>query len=442
MKRLFALALMTICIIGFAAHNQRGEAMEIQRIATPGGLEAWLVEEHRLPIIFVEMFWRAGASSEAEHLGGLVKMLSGLLDEGAGDLDSMAFQERLADLNIDLGFHASRDSFSLSMKTLTENVDAAFELLTLALTSPRFDKEAVERVRGQILAALKHESKEAEVLAARAWFATAFPEHAYGRPSRGTPESISAISSEDLRDWMQRALTRENIGISIVGDITADRVTRLLDASLAALPATPDIPIPAHTSPRGGGTRQVIPFPNPQSVIQFGHGGITRHDPLFIPAYVMNHILGGSVLVSRLGDEVREKRGLAYSVYSHLYALDHAGLFLGTLATENSRVGEALEQIRLQMARMRDEGVSEEELEAAKAYLTGSYPLRFDSGEKIAAQLSGIQRDELGIDYIEKRNALIQAVTLDDIRQAAQRILDPEQLLVVVVGEPQFSDSP
>ena len=416
--------------------------MQIQEIATPAGLHAWLVEEHGLPIVFVEMFWRAGATSEAAHLGGLAYMLSGLLDEGAGDLDSEAFQKRLADLNIELSFHASRDSFSVSLKTLEENLDQAFELMSLALTAPRFDTDAVERVRAQLLASLRQDAKDPETIASRAWFAAAFPGHAYGRSPRGTPETIEAIQPADLRDWLGRALARDNIGIAVVGAISPQRLQALLDKSLAHLPAESSVSVPAQTRFQAQGGSQTIDFPNPQSVIRFGHGGPLRQDEDFIPAYVMNYILGGGSLVSRLGDEVREKRGLAYSVYSFLYPLDQAGLFIGSVATENARAGQAIAQIRDEIARLRDHGVTEEDLAAAKAYLTGSYPLRFDSSEKIAGQLSGIQRQRLGIDYVETRNSLIEAVTREDVQRAARAHLHLDSLLAIIVGQPEGINPP
>ena len=416
--------------------------MEIQRIATPSGIEAWLVEDHRLPIVFVEIFWRAGSSSERADLEGLAYMLSGMLDEGAGDIDSEAFQKRLADLSIDLEFNASKDFFSAHVRTLEENLDEAIELLALALTQPRFDEEPLERVRAQILASLKQSLQNPEIIASKAWFASAFANHPYARSTRGTPETVQAIQADDLRDWMSRALARDNIGVTVVGDATPERLARLLEKAFAGLPQKARVATPAAADFQAPGRVEVIEYPNPQSLIQFGHDGLARDDPDFIAAYVMNHVLGGGVLVSRLGEEVREKRGLAYSVYSYLYPLEHVSLFVGSLATENARVGEALEQVRLELARMQKEGVSQEELDDAKAYLVGSYPLRFDSNEKIASQLSYIQREELGIDYIDHRNALIESVTRDDVRRAAQRLLDPDELLVVIVGEPELSGAP
>ena len=429
-------------MVGMSLQVYRGEAMEIQRITTPSGIEAWLVEEHGLPIVFVEIFWRAGSSSEASGLEGLAYMLSGMLDEGAGDLDSEAFQKRLADLNIGLGFNASKDFFSVHVKTLEENLDEAIELLRLALTQPRFDDEDLERVRAQILASLKLNLQDPEIIASRAWISAAFAGHPYARSVRGTAETVQAIQADDLRDWMSRALARDNIGITVVGDVTPERLTGLLEKTLAELPENANVAIPEATSFQAPGRVEVIDYPNPQSVVQFGHGGLSRDDPDFIAAYVMNHVLGGSVLISRLGEGVREKRGLAYSIYSYLHRFEHANLFSGYLATGNASVGEALKQVRLEIDRMQKEGVSQEELDNAKTYLIGSYPLRFDSSEKIVSQLSYMQREGLGIDYIDNRNSLIESVTRDDVLRAAQRFLDSEKLLVVVVGEPELSSAP
>ena len=429
-------------MVGMSLQVYRGEAMEIQRITTPSGIEAWLVEEHGLPIVFVEIFWRAGSSSEASDLEGLAYMLSGMLDEGAGDLDSETFQKRLADLNIGIRFNASKDFFSVHVRTLEENLDEAIELLRLALTQPHFDDESLERVRAQILTSLKLSLQDPEVIASRAWVSAAFPGHPYARSIRGTAETVQAIQADDLRDWMSRALARDNIGITAVGDITPERLSRLLEKTLADLPENANVAIPEATSFQAPGRVEVIDYPNPQSVVQFGHGGLSRDDPDFIAAYVMNHVLGGSVLISRLGEEVREKRGLAYSIYSYLHLFEHADLFSGYLATGNASVGEALKQVRLEIDRMQKEGVSQEELDNAKTYLIGSYPLRFDSSEKIVSQLSYMQREGLGIDYIDNRNSLIESVTRDDVLRVARRFLDPEKLLVVVVGEPELSSAP
>jgi zinc protease len=426
-------ALVFAAVVSLAAP---ATATEVQRVVSPGGIEAWLVEEHAIPILSLEIVFRGGASLEPADRGGLANMTSALLDEGAGDMDSQTFQTRLEDLAIHLGFSGGRDDFSGSLKTLAENTDAAFEMLGLALAAPRFDEAPVERIRRQLLIGLARKAEDPDTIAARAWFEAAFPDHAYGRPREGTPESVAAITAEDLRGYVAAQFARDRMLIGVVGDITAERLGPLLDSTFGSLPAIGASLDMTPVEPAISGRQIVIERDIPQSVVIFGHKGIARDDPDFYGAYAMNHILGGGGFGSRLTTEVREKRGLAYGVYSYFSPMDRAALFLGRVATQNERVAESLDVIRAEIARMRDDGVSAGELADAKTYLTGSFPLRLDSNDKIARFLVSIQLQDLGIDYIDRRNGYIEAVTLDDVNRLARELLNPEQLQVVIVGKP------
>jgi zinc protease len=411
-------------------------AIDVQRVVSPGGIEAWLVEDHSNPIISMDIAFPGGASTDPAGKEGLAHMVSSLLDEGAGDLDSQAFQRRLAELSIRLSFDAGLDTFQGTVRTLKENQDTAFDLLRLALTAPRFDEEPVGRIRSQIRVQLERESESPNRIAGRALRQAMFPNHPYARPTHGTLESLPAITVEDLRRFVADRLARDVLKIAVVGDITAEELAVRLDETFRALP---DHAAPfevADVVPRTNGEVVVIERDLPQSVVVFGHAGIKRDDPDFYAAYVVNRILGGGSFNSRLFEEVREKRGLAYSVYSYLQALDHAGLVMGGVATQNARTGESLEVIRLEWKRMSESGPTREELEDAKTYLTGSYPLRFSSTGRIAGMLLGIQLDDLGIDYVNERNDLIDAVTLEDARRVAAGLLRAEALTFVVVGKP------
>ncbi len=412
-------------------------AVEVQRVISPGGIEAWLVEDHANPIISLQLAFRGGAALDPAGKAGLANMVSGLLDEGAGDLDSQAFQGRLEDLSIRLSFDAGLDNFSGTLRTLTENREAAAELLRLALTEARFDAEPVERIRGQILVHIRRESEDPGAIANRTLRRLFFPEHPYGRPVRGTSESVSALTTEDLREFVAARLARDVLKIAVVGDITKAELAALLDRTFLGLPARAAPAEVPDTTPQGAGELVVIEKDVPQSVVVFGHGGIDRDDPDFYAAYLVNYLLGGGGFSSRLYQEVREERGLAYSIYSYLSAFDHAAMTMGGVATANARVAESLEVIRAEWARMAEEGPSEEDLANAKTYLTGSYPLRQTSTGRIAGMLLGIQLDDLGIDYINKRNSYIEAITLEDARRVARRLYDVSALSVVVVGRPE-----
>jgi zinc protease len=409
-------------------------AMTIEKVVSPGGIEAWLVSDDTVPLIAMNFaFDGAGSVQDPEGKEGVANLLSTMLDEGAGDLDSEAFQARLADLNVRLSFNAGRDAFHGDLTTLAENRDAAFELLHLALTAPHFEAEPIARMRTQAISSLRRSERDPDSIAGRLWAATAFAGHPYGRPANGTEATVTSLGHDDLVAFHARALARDNLVIGVVGAIDAETLAPLLDKTFGGLPETAELtPVPP-TAPLAGG-RAEDTFESPQTVIRFGGPGLLRNDPDFIPAFVMNHILGGGTFTSWLFAEVREKRGLAYSIYTYLLPYDQAGVFAGGTSTSADKTAEVVGLIEAEVRRMANTGPSEQELANAKRFLTGSFPLRFDSSGKIASQLVGMQLDDLAIDYIDNRNALIEAVTLDDLRRVARRILDAGDLTVVTVG--------
>jgi len=337
---------------------------------------------------------------------------------------------------IKLSFRAGRDMLSGQLQTISQHRDEAFRLLGLAVTEPRFDDKAVERIRGQILTAIASAERNPQSVAIRTWFRAMFPDHPYGMPSDGTPESVAAITAEDLRAFASDRLARDNLIVGAAGDIPAAEIALLIDRAFGGLPAHAPMGVVAEAVLPTAARTIVERMSIPQSVISFGMPGIKRDDPDFYIAYVMNYVLGGGGFTSRLYEEVREKRGLAYSVYSYLHPMEHAALYLGGAATRNDSVAESIEVIRAEIAGLAADGASAEELEAAKRYLTGAFPLRFDSSSKIARMLANMQFDKLGIDYIERRNDIINAVSLEDVRRVAHRLLDLDRLILVVVGDP------
>jgi len=415
-------------------------ATKIVPVTSPGGIEAWLVEEPSIPVIALDIAFRGGTALDPAVKLGLAHMVSALLDEGAGDLDALAFQSEVERRAIRLGFEARMDSFGVRFKTLSQHRDCAFELLGLALARPRFDGDAVERIRGQILADLARRSENPSAVASRAWFAKAFPDHAYGRPSRGTRQTVAAITADDLRGFVRTRFARGNVLIGAVGDVSPDELGRLLDRALGALPLRAGEDTVSAVEAARGGMLSVIRKANPQSVVMFGLPAVKRDDPDYYAAYLLNYALGGGGFTSRLYREVREKRGLAYSVYSYLNPFRHSGLLIGGVGTSNERVAESLALIRSEMRRLSEEGVGTRELADAKSHLNGAFPLRLTSSAGIAGILTAMQLHELGIDYIERRASYINAVNLYDIRRVARRLLRPDGMIVVVVGDPKGLD--
>ncbi|TDR88013.1 M16 family metallopeptidase [Enterovirga rhinocerotis] len=412
---------------------------EIIPVVSPGGVEAWQVRSSFVPLVAVGFAFEGGAAQDPPGREGAMQMLSRLLDEGAGPYGSDAFQERLAEHAIELTFTSSPDALGGSLKTLVAHADDAFDLLRLALAEPRFDQDAVERVRAQMLAGLRYQANDPGTVASRRFIAEGFPGHPYGHPSSGTQESVAAITRDDLVALHRRIVARSHLKIAAVGDLSEAALARHLDATFGALPAKPVLEAVAPTRLVGRGTRHVVDLDVPQSVIRFGFEGVSWRDPDFIPAYVLNHILGGGAFTSRLFQEVRERRGLAYSVGTSLVSYRRTAMTWGYTATKNERVGECLEVIGSEIAKLREDGPTDDELEKAKAYLTGSYALGFDTSTKIAHQLVQIAFEDLGIDYIRRRNDLVAAVGQHDIRRAAERVLGDGAMLIVMAGRPDIA---
>ncbi len=411
-------------------------ATTIERVVSPGGIEAWLVHEPAVPLIAMDFAFVGGAVQDPAGKGGTANLAASLLDEGAGDFDSKTFHDRLERKAVEIAFQAERDTLRGSLRTLTENRDEAFEDLRLALTAPRFDVSDVEINRAQLLSMLRRATTSPTEIASLRWWQTAFPGHPYGHPVGGTLETVPAITVDDLKDYTRRTLARANLKVAIVGDIDAETAKTMLDRVFGALPAQPELKPVAAVSPQGLGKRIVIKLDVPQAVVTFGGLGIARKDPDFMAAYIVNHILGGGSFSSRLYQEVREKRGLAYSVYDSLVWLNHAALFLGGTATRADRAEETLDIIQKEIHRLAETGPTADELAKAKAYLNGSFALNLDTSSKIAGLLVQLQLDDLGIDYFTRRPEMISAVTLDDARRVAKRLLDGG-LLVTVAGRPE-----
>jgi zinc protease len=411
-------------------------ATKIERVVSPGGIEFWFVRDGTVPLVSMEFAFRGGSVQDPEGKGGLAEMTVSTLDEGAGDLDGTAFHGRMERKAIELQIRASREHVRGTMRTLKENQDEAFDLLRLALNEPRFDTAAVERIRSQSLVSLQRQSTNPNSIASRSWWATAFPNHPYGRPVSGTLESVARVTPDDMRDYARRVLARDNLKIGVVGDIDPETAGKLIDRTFGKLPAKAQLkPVP-DIKMAGLGGRTLVDLNVPQAVVTFGGPGIARNDRDFMAAYIVNHILGGGSFSSRLYREVREVRGLAYGVNTSLMWFEHAAVLIGGTATRADATGESIDVIEAEFRRMAADGPTQEEFDKARTYLKGAFALNLDTSTKIASQLVQMQIDNLGIDYIDRRSAMIDAVTLDDARRVAKRLLS-QGLLVTVVGRPK-----
>ena len=411
-------------------------AIDIKEVTTPLGIKAWLVEDHSVPIVTLSFSFAGGVTSEPESQKGVTNLMAELLTDGAGELPAQAFKKRVDEVSASLGFGASADRLSGTLSMLSASRAEAFELLRLVLTAPRFDADTIEQRRAQFISSLNQAEQQPVAVANRTLAATMFAGHPYSIATQGVRESLKIVTVEDVRKRAAELLDRSGLIVAAVGDIGEADLARDLDRAFGSLPAGAAKPLPPDWTPPAKSRLLVIERPVPQSVVRMALPGVARQDPDWYPTFVMNHILGGGGQQSRLFGEVRERRGLAYGVSSGLRTYKKASLLVISTASANEKVADTIRVIRSEMARLRTDGATEQELADAKAYLTGALPVSLDSSSSVASLLHGMQVDGLPRDQLEHRPKQIAAVTLEDIRRLARKLLREDVLTTIVVGKP------
>lgn len=432
------LASLFVLLACLAAHA----SVDIQKVRSQKGVEAWLVEDYSVPIVTIRFAFDRGSSADPEGKEGLANLMTSLFDEGAGDLDSEAFQIRLDDAGAEMSFRAGRDNIYGSMRSLAESRAEAFDLLRLAVTQPRFDAAPVGRMKSQVVAGIRASENDPNTLAGRRWLRALYGDHPYARPSDGTEETLNVITADDLAAFHRGTFVRDGLHVAVVGAIDAETLATELDRvfgdlpEASTLPAVPDVDQKLDQQVR-------YDYPLPQARLRLSYPGLARDDPEFFAAALMNHILGGGSFTSRLFKEVREQRGLAYGIDSGLSSFRHANALVIGTSTRADKAEETLGVIRDVVHRMAEEGPTAEELEAAKKYVIGAYAVNnLDNSASIAATLVQLQIDDLGIDYIDRRADLINAVTLEETKAVARRLLSAEPAVLVIGPAPGPTPEP
>lgn len=433
------IAAPLAAVLSFAAPAY-ADFVDIQPVTSEGGVEAWLVEDTSIPFMALEMWFAGGGSIDAPGARGAVNLMSALLEEGSGDMDAATFAEALEGLAASLTFDVYRDELVVSVQMLSQNRDEVLELVREALLNPRFDNDAVERVRTQVISGLEGDASDPESIAGLEFNMLAFGDHPYASSLDGTPESVAALTRDDLIAAHRSALVRDRVYVGVAGDMTAADLGPILDTLLGDLPSS-DRPLPSLAEVATDGGITVIDFATPQSSVYFGHAGLRRDDPDFFAAFVMNQILGAGGYRSRLMEEVREQRGLTYGISTWLSLSKGAPMMQGGFSSSNGLVAQAIDVITAEWIDMAENGVTEAELLAAQQYMTGAYPLRFDGNGRIAGILAAMQSDDMPLDYIATRNDNVQAVTVEDISRIAAEFVSSDALRFVVVGQPEGLDA-
>ena len=416
-----------------------GEFATIQQFTTPGGVSVWLVEEPSIPILSLRMAWTAGETNDPVGVEGLTNAMVYHMNEGAGELDAQGFFKGMEELNMSFSCGASNESTFCNASMLTDNADESFGMIALALAEPRFDDGPFERFLREQEVGLQTRETNPQYLASRARSAALYPDHPYARESNA--ESIAAMTQDAMRAQKDLLMVKEGMLVTAVGAMSPAELAPLIDQAVAGLPdssetaETGDVVLAAPKA-----APVTVDLPQPQSLVTFAAPAMKREDPDFYTAVVLNYTLGGGGFQSRLMKDLRVEKGLTYGVYTQVSSQDKIQLWSGGGQTKNESAGEFIAGIKDNLQIMVADGMTEEELSDAKAYLTGSYPLGFDSNAKIAARMMGVRLDELPVDFFDRRNAMVEAVTLEDVNRVAAEYLSPDNFTFVVVGQPEGLD--
>ena len=427
---------LALCCLALMLALPARAAVMIQNVTSPGGLTGWLVEERTIPMVAITVIFPGGAVLDDDAALGATSLMVSLLSQGAGTLDAQALAAAVEDTAGSISFETGRDQVSLSIRALSENLDEVIALAHLALTAPRFDAADIERTRAQQISVLERAARNPNTLASRRFAELAYAGHPYARPVDGTPESVAALDRDALLAAHGRAFSRARVIVGAAGDISAADLGRVMDRLLGDLPAEAP-PLPPYAAFGAAPGVVVIDHPAPQSVVAFGHAGLQRDDPDYTAAFVLNEFFGGGRFGTRLMTELRERRGLTYGVGTGLVSGLLGDSFQGRLSTDNSRAAQVIDLIRAEWDRLVTEGMTQEDLDRVVTFLTGAYPLRFEGNVAIAEIMASMQAQGFDIDYVNVRNDLIRAVTLDDIHRVARRLIRAEDLVFVVVGQPE-----
>ena len=444
MKRLIALSIAVLALSGCekdkaasaAAAKDTSALANIEVVTSPGGVTAWLVSESFVPIVAMEISWRGGATAEPQGKDGAGWVLGYMMNEGAGALDTTAYGAKMEDLNMEFGCSVGTDFTRCAFSTLKDTANESFDLMRLAFQEPRFDQDPIDRAKRELTVNLKQQEADPKTLAWRKMTSIVMPGHPYAR--HATPETVATVTRDDVIALKQGLMTKDRLMVVVVGDITAEELKPKLDQVFGNLPATSNFAdVSDVTAAPAPAAPVVVDLPIPQTLVMFNGPGPRRSDPDFYAAYVLNYILGGGGFSSRLVDDIREKRGLTYGISTSLSIQPHMWRWSGSSSTMNDKAGEVVKLVKEHIAKLGAEGPTEQELADAKAYLTGAFPLNFDSNMKIANVLMGFQQDELGVEYVSERNDLINAVTLEDVKRVAATYMKPENFTFVLVGQPK-----
>lgn len=408
---------------------------KIQSWETANGARVLFVEAHDLPMLDIRVVFDAGAARDADS-PGLAKLTNALLDQGAGGLNADEIALGMESLGAELGNGSERDMGWLTFRSLSDRklLDPALALFKKVLVQADFPETAFQRERQRMIISARYRGQKPGAIASEKYYQLLYGAHPYASIPGGDEKSLAALERKQLQDFYRQYYVAKNAVIAVVGDLTLAQAKRLVDDLVDKLPAGEHAPPLPDVSPLKKAVKKFIPHPSTQSHVLIGEPGVYRGDPDYFPLYMGNFILGGSGLVSRISEEVREKRGLSYSAYSYFSPMAKPGPFTLGLQTKNDKRDEAIKVLRKTLQDFRDQGPTDEEMTAARKNITGGFPIRVSSNSKIVEYIAMIGFYNLPLDYLDTFNPTIEAVTKEQIIDAFRRRVHPDKMVTVIVG--------
>lgn len=426
--------IIILCLLLFSPNLFAG--ISIEHWTTDNGARVYYASAPELPIVDIQLTFDAGAARD-NGKDGAAMLTNALLSEGAGDLNATQIAEQFEELGARFGSDSQRDMAILKLRSLSEKkvLDAALDTLALVLTKPTFPKDAFEREQKRMLIGIEQRKQSPGQIADEAFDKALFKSHPYAAQPSGIESTVKAFTIDDLKSFYQQYYVASNLVIAIVGNVSRGEAERIANNLVKDLPkGSAAKPLPEVPELERSETIK-IDHPSTQTHVLIGQPGVSRGDPDYYALYLGNHVLGGSGLVSRLSDEIREKRGLAYSSYSYFLPMRKKGPFQLGLQTRNDQVDEALKVVHDLLKDFLQKGPTPEEVTASKKNITGGFPLRISSNSKILGYVAMIGFYGLPLDYLDTFNTKIEALTAADVQDAFKRRVDPDKMITVLVGK-------
>jgi len=437
-KRIAASGFLIVSTGAMFSATSVQAAVKIEQWQTTAGSAVYFVENHDLPILDLSVNFAAGSARDTAEKSGVASITRYLMTLGAAGMNDEAIANKFADVGAVLGGSFDADRAALSLRTLSSERERlqALNVFTQILQKPDFPDAVLAREKARIISGLQESATQPESISSKAFMTALYGAHPYSLDDSGEIDTVAAIKRDDLSKFYQQYYGAKGAVIAIIGDVTREQAQQIAESISIGLPASPaPAPIAAVAAPSQA-KEQRIAHPASQSHILLGYTGIKRNDPDLFPLYVGNYILGGGGFVSRLTEEVREKRGLVYSVYSYFMPMAEAGPFQIGLQTKKDQAEAALALVRETLEKFLKNGVTEAELKAAKANIIGGFPMRIDSNKKILDYLSVIGFYKLPLNYLDGYNKSVENVTAAQIKDAFNRRLNPQNFVTVIVGDP------